>query len=314
MASVSQSGASGELLNPATCYAILVVLLSVALAKGACWSWLVSLVMLTVVCSAVISSGAWRQVGAAGKPINLGFIGAGALACCTRFCSSRGGISSSLTILEQPRDVSLHPGSAFTISVKVLEPSRCHFQWYRDGWPVLHETQPFLQVTVADRHHFGAYTIKIEEIATGQQVFSDVVQVSSSTPKQTRLYMLFHGEGPWVTSAGCASVDLVFVHDLWGDYKQSWTNAKGELWPSDFVRDQYPYARVLSYDYPAQPSFWFDGAESLDLERRSKNLLECLVAKAVGTRPVIFVGHGMGGLLIKVLLAFASNPIVAGAQ
>lgn len=201
-------------------------------------------------------------------------------------------------------------GSSFTLAVQTQ--GFANFQWIRDGMPVLHETCPSLHIPVVGRHHIGAYVVRISSPQTGQVLLSDVAQVSLNTPKQTRLHMVFPEEGPWAVGWDFAKVDIVFVHDLWGDYKQSWTNAKGEFWPVDFIRQQYPYARTLSYDYPAQPSFWLDGAETLDLQQRSKNMLDCLLGKDVGSRPIVFVGHGMGGILVKVLLVYASNQIVAG--
>jgi len=44
---------------------------------------------------------------------------------------------------------------------------------------------------------------------------------------------------------------------------------------------------------------------SRTLEVRSREIVEQLVAAGVGSRPVIWVGHSMGGLLIKQILVSA---------
>ena len=43
------------------------------------------------------------------------------------------------------------------------------------------------------------------------------------------------------------------------------------------------------------------------LDERSEDILERLLAAGVGQRPVIFVGHSMGGLIIKKMLVAAQN-------
>jgi len=42
-------------------------------------------------------------------------------------------------------------------------------------------------------------------------------------------------------------------------------------------------------------------------DERSEDILERLLAAGVGRRPVIFVGHSMGGLIIKKILVAAQN-------
>ena len=43
------------------------------------------------------------------------------------------------------------------------------------------------------------------------------------------------------------------------------------------------------------------------LDERSEDILERLLVAGVGQRPVIFVGHSMGGLIIKKMLVAAQN-------
>lgn len=219
---------------------------------------------------------------------------------------------TDLEILEQPQSLTLSEGHAATFKVRVN--GLAEFQWIRDGMPVLHETSASLHIPSVGKHHLGAYVVKVTHPTSGQRRLSEIAWLQLSAPKNPRLHMIFPEEGPWVTDWAFAKMDIIFVHDMWGDFKQSWTNRKGELWPSDFIRDQYPYVRSLSYDYPGNPSFWLDNAEHLGLQDRAKNMLDCLIAKDVGRRPIVFIGHGMGGILVKLLLVHASNSLLVSSQ
>ena len=128
------------------------------------------------------------------------------------------------------------------------------------------------------------------------------------------------------TPASSAQVDVVFVHGLNGDPKKTWTSKSGNVfWPEDllpsFIHDFN--VRVLVYGYDADIlSFATKGtgvtkdkihnhAERLvaDLfanRRVSRSIPICrteeLTAKQIrkaSERPIIFVAHSLGGLVVK---------------
>ncbi|XP_053680047.1 protein SERAC1 [Anopheles nili] len=90
-------------------------------------------------------------------------------------------------------------------------------------------------------------------------------------------------------------------------------------WPMEWLPKDFPSIRVLGLDYESSLSQWsatgcpcekYDGK----LQKRAAEFLEKLAMSDVGQdRPIIWVGHSMGGLLIKSIMVQAlesPNPKV----
>jgi len=87
--------------------------------------------------------------------------------------------------------------------------------------------------------------------------------------------------------------------------------APSTVWPAAWLAtDAGPRARLLSVDYSAPASGW--EGESLPLAGTVSRLADRLVAAGVGGRPVVFVCHSLGGVVVKELLA--SSLAAAGAD
>lgn len=94
--------------------------------------------------------------------------------------------------------------------------------------------------------------------------------------------------------------DVVFVHGLDGDPDRTWRRGRhGPFWP-DWLAEDHPTARVLSLGYDASSSAW--RGHGLPLIDRATNVIATLLADDVGRRPVLFITHSLGGLLVKQLL------------
>ncbi|KAJ5157089.1 uncharacterized protein N7482_008189 [Penicillium canariense] len=102
------------------------------------------------------------------------------------------------------------------------------------------------------------------------------------------------------------TVDIVFVHGLSGHPRNSWTSQTGCFWPADLLPQALAsvHPRVLTYGYNATvPSV---AAARHPLLIQAETLLSDLVAdrkfRNCSERPIIFVSHSLGGLIVKYAL------------
>ncbi|XP_049863417.1 protein SERAC1 isoform X5 [Schistocerca gregaria] len=80
-------------------------------------------------------------------------------------------------------------------------------------------------------------------------------------------------------------------------------------WPRDWLPKDCPYLRIVGVNYDTTISRWSPTCPSekikCTLDDRSEEIMEKLKLAGVGQRPVIWVTHSMGGLLVKKILVRA---------
>lgn len=104
--------------------------------------------------------------------------------------------------------------------------------------------------------------------------------------------------------------DVVFVHGLNGDAYATWQpdGQRDRFWPEWLCKD-LPDIGVWSVGYEAN-SFGWKGS-TMPLSDRAKNALVMLETDEVGTeKPVVFITHSLGGLLVKEMLRKATDGSV----
>lgn len=123
-------------------------------------------------------------------------------------------------------------------------------------------------------------------------------------------------------------VDVVFLHGLLGGVFYTWRQQDHEdnrgsssfqvseddysyCWPRDWLQDVSDNVRVIGVDFDSYLSQWGGSCPTQSfkqsIDERSEDILHKLRAAGVGKRPVVFVGHSMGGLLIKKMLVHAKE-------
>lgn len=120
-------------------------------------------------------------------------------------------------------------------------------------------------------------------------------------------------------------LDVVFVHGLGGDPIKTWRSGPDEntSWPHWLALEFGTKIGVWSLGYAAAPSKWrrlkavicgtqnSDAATAMTLPRRAENALDRLVHSGIGQRPVCFISHSLGGLLVKSILRKAADSLSA---
>lgn len=99
------------------------------------------------------------------------------------------------------------------------------------------------------------------------------------------------------------SADIIFIHGLGGSPRGTWHPQEKEnddnFWLTWLGKD-LPNCGVWSLGYEVEPFKW--RGESMPLVDRATNILALLDAHDLGSRPILFITHSMGGLLVKQLL------------
>jgi len=104
-------------------------------------------------------------------------------------------------------------------------------------------------------------------------------------------------------------VDIVAIHGLDGHREQSWTAKNNNLWLRDFLPKTLPNARIFTYGYDA----YTRGRQQLTKQSIYDHAVTlvsrlALQRQLTGTehRPIIFVAHSVGGIVLKDALIHAN--------
>lgn len=137
-----------------------------------------------------------------------------------------------------------------------------------------------------------------------------------------------------------ASVDIIFVHGLNGDPHRTWTSEYTKIfWPAQLLPPvlEQENARVLVYGYDSEVASFTDGVSKDKIHNHAEGLVAALAAnrrvslatwqnsvllhrgentqlmttqlRKATERPIIFVAHSLGGLVVKrVSLPWETHP------
>ncbi|MBG0568452.1 AAA family ATPase [Actinoplanes aureus] len=110
-----------------------------------------------------------------------------------------------------------------------------------------------------------------------------------------------------VNDADGAVIDVVFLHGLNGDGRKTWMRDVADpasFWPQ-WLAEDVEHVAVWTVHYDAWASRYL--GHSMALEDRAKSVMDQLRNKRLGERPLCFIAHSMGGLLVKEILMHSSQ-------
>ncbi len=102
------------------------------------------------------------------------------------------------------------------------------------------------------------------------------------------------------------------MHGLEGDPVNTWTDTQtGILWLRDLLPFNILPARILVFGYNADATTFFgDGSANRIMHHAQTLVAELEAVRALGNvreRPIVFVCHGLGGILVKKSLAYSAT-------
>ncbi|MCJ1288691.1 hypothetical protein MMC34_000220 [Xylographa carneopallida] len=117
---------------------------------------------------------------------------------------------------------------------------------------------------------------------------------------------LYRGENP--------TVDIIAIHGLNGDSLKTWTSKQSStLWLSDpgMLPKVLKNARILTWGYNANVTALLGATSSDRILQHAQTLVAQLEAdraiEGASERPIIFVCHSLGGIVVKRALAYSAS-------
>ncbi|KAK3358093.1 Alpha/Beta hydrolase protein [Lasiosphaeria hispida] len=111
-----------------------------------------------------------------------------------------------------------------------------------------------------------------------------------------------------------AVADIVFVHGLTGNRETTWTDkTTGVFWPLHLLKTDIPKTRIVTFGYDADIAHFWAPASQNCIRNHAINLANAIAQLRERTetenRPIIFVTHSLGGLVLEdAMLASRNSP------
>ncbi|KAJ3546378.1 hypothetical protein NM208_g2021 [Fusarium decemcellulare] len=105
------------------------------------------------------------------------------------------------------------------------------------------------------------------------------------------------------------AADIVFVHGMGGGSIGTWSSGN-TCWPRDILKENIPQARIFSHGYDSKVYKSTESGSRTSIVGQADSLLHDLVRSrrtVKHTRPILFVCHSLGGLVVKQALVRSSE-------
>lgn len=123
-------------------------------------------------------------------------------------------------------------------------------------------------------------------------------QGNRSSNRENHLTYLSKNSG---CDVGNKKADVIFIHGLGGKATETWKNCNGFYWPQELAKE-FNTVEVWTLNYNASPI-----KTTLSLPYLATNIIAHLESAGIGSFPIVFICHSLGGLLVKQILRNCSD-------
>jgi len=123
-------------------------------------------------------------------------------------------------------------------------------------------------------------------------------QGNRSSSRETHLTYLSKISG---CDIGNKKADIIYIHGLGGEASETWKGCNGFYWPQELA-NELNTVEVWTLNYNASPI-----KKTLSLPDLATNIIAHLESVEVGSFPIVFICHSLGGLLVKQILRNCSD-------
>ncbi|EPE29406.1 P-loop containing nucleoside triphosphate hydrolase [Glarea lozoyensis ATCC 20868] len=190
-------------------------------------------------------------------------------------------------------------------------------------------------VSVAPLIEANDITIPVVEVLAKSMTRSTAIAKDPTSQPSVRRPHINSTGFSHIFDPGDAVVDIIFVHGLQGHPEQTWTyqpqllkkrfslsstsrltfgNQQNVFWPYDLLahEDSFAKARILTWGYDSKVITEFFGTSNQhNISQHGNDLMIALQQerKHNPSRPLIFVAHSLGGILVKVALDSSKRSV-----
>lgn len=158
---------------------------------------------------------------------------------------------------------------------------------------------------------------KAIELEHSQGLAHDIMEaVQSARSSLTADWEVVYADCPEEASEG-AQGPFSISGEAWAPADEEVVEEEySNCWAMDWLQEKFPEIRVLGLNYNSTLSEWYSKFHGCgcqitqgNIESRAHEFLDHLAAAGVGEngRPVVFVGHSMGGLIVKSIVTQAMD-------
>ncbi|PVF91422.1 hypothetical protein CPB86DRAFT_878527 [Serendipita vermifera] len=138
-----------------------------------------------------------------------------------------------------------------------------------------------------------ASLLSLQEIANSSSISTQTLELKHD---ELGFKELSPGQNPLI--------DIIAIHGLDGHRERSWTAENGTMWLRDLLPLDIPSARILTYGYDSDTRRFTHTSTQGIFHHAEAFVVDLTLARIANPeRPIIFLAHSLGGIILKKALA-----------